>query len=187
VFVGRLSPEKGVEVLLAAWARLGGHPPLKIIGDGPLAGQVQEAARRVPGVEWLGRQPPRRVMEVLGDAAFLVAPSLCYETFGRTIIEAFARGAPVLASRQGAMEELVDHGRTGLLFEPGSPADLAEQVRRLLAGTSLAPMRRAARAEYERHYTAEANYEALLAIYRGALARAVRGPGPSCSTKERHA
>jgi glycosyltransferase involved in cell wall biosynthesis len=185
LFVGRLSPEKGTETLLQAWKDLGGGVSLKVVGDGPLAPAVAEAAAGSVGVEWLGRQPLAAVYALLRDAAFLVLPSQCYETFGRVAVEAFAAGTPVIASRLGAMAEVVDHGRTGLLFEPGSPAALASAVRQLQAEPLLLRrMRHAARQEYEQKYTAEVNYRALMAIYERALGREPRNDG-ACGQEER--
>ncbi len=167
VFIGRLSPEKGIDTLLKAWQELGGLVPLKIIGDGPLSEQVRLAASTLKGVEWLGRREPAEVLALLGDATFLVMPSIWYETFGRTIIEAYAKGTPAIASRIGALAELVKHGDTGLLFEPGSATDLAAKVRDLLAADPaiLQRMRQAARGQFEHKYTAETNYQQLMGIY----------------------
>jgi len=165
LYVGRLSTPKGIEPLLAAWQRLNRAVPLKIIGDGPL----QPLVTGHPAVEWLGRQPRERVIEWMRGARLLIAPSIWYETFGLIIIEAFAAGLPVIASNHGAMAELVEHNRTGRLFRPGDPADLAAQVEWALAHpVEVAAMRRAARAEFETKYTADRNYEMLLAIYEQA-------------------
>jgi glycosyltransferase involved in cell wall biosynthesis len=170
VFVGRLSPEKGVETLLNAWGRFGGGLLLKIVGDGPLASIVQEAAAKNPGIEWLASQPRDAVDALIGEAAFLVLPSQCYENFPRVVIEAFAKGTPVIASRLGAMAEVVDHGRTGFHFEPGDADDLAAKVRQLLTEPQqLKRMRQAARHEFERKYTANSNCRRLIAIYERAL------------------
>ncbi|WP_121444056.1 glycosyltransferase family 4 protein [Brockia lithotrophica] len=170
LFVGRLSQEKGLGTLLRAWEHLGGRVLLKIVGDGPLAPRVQEAQDRIPGVEWLGRKTPEEVYTLMGEAAFLVLPSEWYETFGRVAIEAFAKGTPVLASDIGAVGEIISHGRTGLKFRPGDPEDLAAKVEWLLSHPrELERMRREARAEYEAKYTAEKNYEQLMAIYREVL------------------
>jgi glycosyltransferase involved in cell wall biosynthesis len=172
LFVGRLSAEKGVPTLLQAWRELGGGAPLKIVGDGPLAAAVAAAAAADARAQWLGRQPLSAVYALLREAMVLVLPSQCYETFGRVAVEAFAAGTPVIASRLGAMAEVVDHGRTGLLFEPGNAIDLAAKLRQLLADPDERErMRRAAREEYERKYTAAANYNALLDIYERALGR----------------
>ena len=171
VFIGRLSPEKGVRTLLSAWSQLGGRLPLKIIGDGPLSESVKAAANRTAGIEWLGRKNPKEVMTLLGEALCLVVPSIWYETFGRTIIEAYATGTPVVASRLGAMAELVDDGRTGLLFEPGHSADLALKIQSLLENPARSlEMRRPARREYEEKYTAETNFRMLMTIYEEAAA-----------------
>ena len=172
LFVGRLSPEKGLGTLLVAWERLGGKVPLKIVGDGPLAPEVQEAQKRIPGVEWLGRKAPEEVYALVGEAAFLVFPSEGYETFGRVAIEAFAKGTPVLAAHIGAVGEVTEDGRTGLHFRPGDPEDLAAKVEWLLAHPNeLARMRKEARAEYEAKYTAEQNYAQLMAIYHEVLSK----------------
>lgn len=177
VFVGRLTQEKGVATLLSAWERLSGRLKLKIIGDGPLAGEVETAARRTPGVEWLGYRTPPELLAIVGEAACLVMPSVWYETFGRTIIEAFAKGTPVIASRLGAMAELVDDGRTGLFFEPGNARDLVVKAARLLDDPAmLNRMRREARREYEEKYTAERNYRMLMEVYHQAGPADVQAP-----------
>jgi glycosyltransferase involved in cell wall biosynthesis len=169
LFVGRLSPEKGVDTLLAAWRRLGRSVPLRIVGDGPLAPQVAEAARRLPGVEWLGQRPAAEVAAMMGRAAFLVFPSRWYETFGRVIIEAYASGTPVIAAAIGVAPELVAPGRTGVLFPPGNPEALAARVEWATEHEGeLARMRREARLEFESRYTAERNYRSLLEILQRA-------------------
>ena len=169
VFVARLSEEKGPQTLLEAWKNLRKNIPLKIVGDGPMAAMVQEAAAKDARIEWLGRRSAPEVFALIGAARFLVVPSHCYETFGRVIVEAFAMGTPVIASNLGAMAELVENGRTGLHFKPGDPIDLASKIERLVAEPlQLKRMRLAARRAYELHYTAEANYRALLAIYEQA-------------------
>jgi glycosyltransferase involved in cell wall biosynthesis len=172
LFVGRLSPEKGLGTLLMAWERLGGKVPLKIVGDGPLAPEVQEAQKRIPGVEWLDRKAPEEVYALMGEASFLVFPSEWYEGFPKVLAEAFAKGLPVLASALGSQGSIVDHGRTGLHFRPGDPEDLAAKVEWLLAHPNeLARMRKEARAEYEAKYTAEENYRQLMSIYQTVLER----------------
>jgi glycosyltransferase involved in cell wall biosynthesis len=106
----------------------------------------------------------------MGDAAFLVMPSVNYEGFPKTIVEALSRGTPVIASKLGAMAEIVESGRTGLHFEPGNPEDLASKVHELAANPEqAAEMRRNARLTYEEHYTAESNYRLLLEIYERAI------------------
>lgn len=169
LFVGRLSPEKGVDTLLAAWNLLGDHIRLKVVGDGPLAGRVAALSGERSGVEYLGYKPTQDVRALMGAAGLLVFPSEVYETFGRVAAEAFAAGTPVVASDIGAVAEIVDDGRTGLRFRPGDAKHLAAQVDLILSDPKkYAQMRREARAEFEAKYTAERNYGMLMEIYDSA-------------------
>jgi len=172
LFVGRLSPEKGVKTLLEAWRRLEGRLSLKIVGDGPLQGEVSRLAQEVLGVEVLGRKGTEKVYALMGEASFLVFPSEWYEGFPKVLVEAFAKGLPVLTSALGSQGSIVEHGRTGLHFRPGDPEDLAAKVEWLLSHPAeLVWMGKEARAEYEAKYTAEKNYRMLIAIYREVLTR----------------
>jgi glycosyltransferase involved in cell wall biosynthesis len=172
LFVGRLSPEKGVGTLLAAWERLDRPVPLKVVGDGPLREQVVEAPDRHPCVEYLGYRPAEEVHGLMKEASMLVFPSEWYETFGRVAAEAFATATPVIAADIGAIAELVEHGHTGLRFRPGDPEDLAAQVGWFLSHPEEhARMRREARAEFEAKYTAERNHQMMMEIYESALER----------------
>lgn len=166
LFAGRIAPEKGLATVLKAW-RTWRHPvPLKIIGDGPEAAGMRAQTAGWAGVEWLGRKSSAETLEMMGQAAALVVPSECYETFGRVAIEAYARGTPVIASRLGALEELVEEGRTGFLFKPGDAGDLAARLDEFLAmnPAAQAAMRQAARMQYERHYSAEHHYAKLMEL-----------------------
>ena len=172
VFVGRLSPEKGVNVLLDAWSRLKSDVELRILGDGPLAPDVAAAAERDRRIVPLGHRDRDAVMDEIGAASLLVMPSVWYETFGLCIVEAYAKGTPVIASDLGAMAELVDE-TTGRRVPPGDAGVLARTVDDLLsAPEQLAAMRRAARARYEASYSAEANYPLLAGVYAEAMERA---------------
>jgi glycosyltransferase involved in cell wall biosynthesis len=167
LFVGRLSPEKGVQTLLRAW-RQEGRMPLKIAGDGPLQNLADGSP---PGIEWLGWLSRGEVVALMKQAFVLVFPSESYEGFPMTIAEAFATGLPVVACHQGAMGEIVQDRQTGLLFTPGDANDLAAKVGWALAHpTEVADMGRRARYEFEAKYTAQRNYELLRDIYNGVLA-----------------
>lgn len=171
LFVGRLSPEKGIKTLLWAWQYLQ-KIPLKIVGDGPLMDEIRAYVKMhtLEWVELIGRCNHEEVLELMKGARFLVFPSEWYEGFPVTIAETFACGVPVIASRLGAMAEIVDDGRTGLHFEPGNSEDLAAKVK--WAWTHLdqmLQMGREARAEYEAKYTAERNYKMLINIYEKAI------------------
>ena len=169
LFAGRLTPEKGIRTLLAAWEELRSDLPLRILGDGPEAGHVAEAAARHPGIEWLGWRPVEEVLEFVGSAKFIILPSAWYEVFNRILLEGFAKGTPIIASRLGSMAANIEHQRTGLLFAPNDPTDLVRQVRWLLGSPdSYARMRLAARQEFETHYTAKISHDRLMRIYAAA-------------------
>lgn len=171
LFAGRLTAEKGLQLLLEAWRILGGRLPLRIAGGGPMLGEAQRVAESLPNVEILGQQPYQKVLQLMGEARVVIVPSIWYETFGRVVIEAFAKGTPVIASDCGALPELVNHERTGLLFRPGDASDLASKVEWFLSHPRQAEqMRREARAEFLAKYTAERNYQALMEIYQGVIA-----------------
>jgi glycosyltransferase involved in cell wall biosynthesis len=175
LFVGRLSSEKGVETLLAAWQGIGKRLPLKVVGDGPLAGLVQAATEQDRFIHRLGWQPEHHVRELMRDATLLVFPSMCYETFGLVIAEAFAAGLPVVASNLGIMSSLVVHGRTGLHFRPGDAADLSAQIEWALDHPDQVDAMSAwARQEYETCFTPERNYELLMTTYETLLGRSTR-------------
>ena len=166
LFVGRLSVEKGVATLAQAMTLLP-DAKLRVAGDGPEAGLLDGVA----GVTRLGSQPGETVRQEMSRAAALVVPSIWYENFPRTIVEAFACGLPVIASRIGALADIVGDGETGLLFEPGNPRDLADKMTWALAHPErMAEMGRKARAQYEVEFSAEVNYRQLMEIYASVLA-----------------
>jgi len=110
------------------------------------------------------------VLSALKSGRFLVFPSRWYESFPMVIVEAFACGIPVIASRLGAAQEIVEDGRTGLHFTPGDPDDLAAKVAWAWTHPAeMAAMGRAARAEYEAKYTGGRNYQMLMEIYEHVL------------------
>lgn len=173
LFAGRLAPEKGVEMVLAAWQQFDVPMPLKIAGEGPLASKVARAAGALTGVEWLGWLPRAAVLDLMKEATVLLVPSFLYENCVMVIAEAFATGLPVIASNLGSMASLIDHGRTGLHVRPGDAADLASKV----AWTAnhpvrIAKMRREARREFEERFSPQHTYQALMQIYTQAMARA---------------
>lgn len=166
LYVGRLSSEKGIAALLAAWQGL--NYPLRIAGDGPL--QQMCTAAQSENISCLGRLDRERVSEEMRRAAFLVLPSVCYEMFPMTLVEAFAHGLPVLASNHGGLASLVDDRTTGLLFKPGDPADLRAKAQWAAEHPAdMAAMGTNARTKYEACYTAERNHANLIAIYEQAI------------------
>jgi glycosyltransferase involved in cell wall biosynthesis len=172
LFVGRLSQEKGLETLIKAWKLLSPRIPLKIVGDGPMAPYVAREVEALEGVEWVGLQSHDRVLTMMKEAAAVIIPSVWYEGCPLTIIEAYAVGTPVVGSRLGSMSSMIKPGRTGLFFNPGDPKDLARQVESVLVSPEiLENMRRSARMEFETQYSAERNYEMLMALYERVIER----------------
>lgn len=174
VFVGRLSREKGVHLLIEAWRRVGDHP-LTIVGTGPEEAKLRAAAASLPTVRFLGRVDREGVFEALRAAAFSVVPSIWYENFPVSVAEAFACARPVIASHPTALAEFVEPGRTGLLFDFGDVDSLAEACRELLVQPERAAfMGREARVRYEDRLTPEAGVAALESVYERARANHAR-------------
>lgn len=166
LFVGRLSPEKGVGTLMKAWATMEPQHNLKLAGDGIL----KQTIPKQPNLVGLGFQTQDDASSLMRQALFLIVPSEWFEGFPRVIAEAFSHGLPVLASRLGSMREIIEDRVTGLLFEPGNDKDLASKARWLL--DHQAECRRMganARSKYLEKYSPEVNYAQLLDIYKEAM------------------
>jgi glycosyltransferase involved in cell wall biosynthesis len=177
LYVGRLTVEKGVATLLRAWhGATAPRLPLWIVGGGPLEAEARAAAGG--DVSFLGPRPAAEVMALMGEAAFLVFPSEWHEGFPRVLVEAMARGTPVLAAGLGAAAEIVLPGRAGRHFEPGNAQALADAAS-ALAGelAASAALRASSRALYEERHRPEANLRRLLEIYEMALGRAAARRG----------
>ena len=170
LFVGRFWKEKGITTLIEAYVKNDLHLPLKIVGDGPLREalqiQVQQAGLGHL-IEFMGWQEKANVLSLIRGAQFLIFPSVWYETFGLSVIEAFACSVPVLASRLGCMAEIVQDGVTGLHFEVGNSEDLADKINWAQAHpAAMIKMGQQARKVYETYYTPDTNYQQLIAIYQ---------------------
>lgn len=169
LFIGRLSREKGVETLIEAFQNSGAR--LRIAGDGPLKDDVIQKCNTGPNLHYLGALEPEQVREQMKQCTALIFPSEWYEGMPMTLIEAFATGTAVLASRLGAMSAMVRDGREGFLFSAGDPGDLRACIAKWqeLDTRSKDRIRSNARKSYEEHYTAEANKQQLMEIYRDLL------------------
>jgi glycosyltransferase involved in cell wall biosynthesis len=177
LFAGRLSPEKGIGTLLSAWNT--GRVPfrLRIVGDGPMVEEVRSCAASNTNIEYLGLLQPNAVYREMAKARFLVFPSEWFETFGRTVIEAFSQGTPVLATDLGAVRELVAEGVTGYLYLPGNVDALVNGTLRFPTGEKYKIMRANCRDLFLSKYTAKINYTLLTDIYNKAITlRKMRKP-----------
>lgn len=176
-FAGRLSEEKGVDWLLEAANVAPGS--ITVAGTGPLADAVRRAGESGL-ISYVGLLARQQVLMAMGHAQVLVFPSRWFEAFPMTVVEAFACGLPVIAPRLGSMAEIIEDGRTGVLYPPTGPAALAEAIGWALGHPrDLARMGEAARTTYLARYRGEANYQTLLGIYERALARAASRRGMS--------
>jgi glycosyltransferase involved in cell wall biosynthesis len=165
VFAGRLSEEKGVLTLLDAWRAAPHLPTLKIFGTGPEAAMVKAAASSIPNVELCGQADSATVLNTIGNASALICPSRWYEGMPRVVIEALAVGTPVIASRIGVYREIITDPDFGFLFDPGNPVDLIRCASQLNDSGRLGEMRREARAQFEKFYSAKRNMQILAGIY----------------------
>lgn len=174
VFIGRLSEEKGIRTLLAAWCTLTEAPMLTLVGDGPLAEWVRTYVKEnsLSNVSLLGWIGPSEVINIVKKTCFFILPSVCYEGFPRTLVEAFATGTPALVSGHGSVGSIVTPGKTGLHFKPGDANDLAEKAQYMFDHPEeTAEWGRNARAEYLEKYTAESAYQSLMEIYEAVIER----------------
>lgn len=174
LFVGRLTPEKGINSLLEVWSSDPGMT-LTIVGDGPLHDEVARFAHDHEAVTFLGRLPEREAWRLMARARAVIVPSTWPEPFGRVAIEAFACGTPVIAPAIGGLTEVVEHGRTGIVHAPGDAAALGAAVR--WARDHPAELREMgvhARREYEARFTPQCNKDILMDVYGQAIVHARR-------------
>jgi glycosyltransferase involved in cell wall biosynthesis len=156
LFAGRLDITKGLHIILNAISNVNESIKILVAGDGPCKSEIQNTSK----IKYEGQLTRIDLIKKIHEAIAVIFPSIWYETFGLSIIEAFASGKPVIASNLGAMAELIEDGRTGLLFEPGNSDDLADKIN--WANEHKEEMRQMginARKEYEEKYTAERKYK----------------------------
>lgn len=170
VFVGRLSPEKGVRTLLATW-RLQPGLPLKVLGSGPLENELVGTVRREGlAVEFLGFRDRAGVYAAIQGAELMVVPSECHEGFPMVVLEAMACGTPVVASRLGSLAEVVVNGINGVTFAPGEPAELAATIIELRRDRQrLVAMRNRCRLHFDQHFSEQHALTILQDVYASVL------------------
>ena len=174
LYLGRLTDEKGVRLLMTAWDRVeaggGLGLPLVLAGAGPLHGELARWAQGREDVRYLGMQTRAECAELMARAAAVVAPSTWLEAFGLVVVEAMAAAVPTVAAAHGAFVELVQDGVTGLLHRPGDAGSLAECLGRVVAPERNREMGEAARRRYEQDFTPSAGLDRLVAGYKAAIA-----------------
>lgn len=161
-YIGRISPEKGVDVLIEAARRTG--LPTKIAGD---PRQMMHLVEGAPdNVQFVGGLKREQIPAFLDDVRALVVPSVWYEAFGIVCVEALSRGIPVIAADAGGLSEVIQHNETGLLVPMADPVALGDAMQRLWDDVNLT--QRLGRRGYEvarQRYTVEAFYRGITALW----------------------
>jgi glycosyltransferase involved in cell wall biosynthesis len=176
-YVGRISSEKGIEVLLKAWAMAKRPEGSRLLMIGGEQDPGKFSTNPPPEVTFVGHVEAAQIGYFLGQARAIVLPSLCYETFGNTVVEAFSRGRAALVSDIGALSSLVQDGETGFKFPPGDANALARSMETILNADAVSDDLGAnARAAYAARYSEPANHDALIRIYQFALSAVEQVP-----------
>jgi glycosyltransferase involved in cell wall biosynthesis len=167
LYFGRLSAEKGVDDLLDAWQFL---PDLQLMiaGDGPERVRLQQKAAHagLSNVEFAGQIQGADLSRAIANSRFTVLPSHAYETLGKTILESYAHGRAVVATDLGSRRELVQPGKTGLLYKVGDVEQLASLIRFLSSQPELADeIGRNGWDLVQQNYRPQSYYEALIDLY----------------------
>jgi Glycosyltransferase len=163
IFVGRLDELKGVRTLLEAWRLMGADAPLlRVCGNGPMEDWCLRQSEGL-NVEWMGFVDSGSVKRLIAESKALIMPTLWYEGFGMTVIEAFSCGVPVICSDLGNAGSLVEEGVTGWKFEAGNAEELVRAVRKSMHSDT--DFRDRVRSVYKEKYSPDANYRRLEEIY----------------------
>jgi glycosyltransferase involved in cell wall biosynthesis len=169
LFVGRLSPEKGVSNLLTAWAHADtGDLELALVGDGPLRAEWE--SRRIPNVSFTGRLPSIEVRKLMLSSRALVFPSVWYEGQPMVLLEAMGAGLPLVVSDVGSITETVAGNRTAALVRPGDTSSWTSALSRVTQSDWLEKTGASARSLFEERYTPEIGLAGLLYQYEAAMA-----------------
>jgi glycosyltransferase involved in cell wall biosynthesis len=169
IYVGRISPEKGIRELITYWIDHNIKYKLKIIGDGPLFDELVNKSASYSQIEWKGKLNREDVLDYIKSAQALIFPSNCYEGFPLTIVEAFSLETPVLSTDIGSQSEIIINGYNGLHYIHGSTDDFLNKIKTLSDKSYAKKLGNNARIDYLDKYTAEKNYEILSSIYNSIL------------------
>lgn len=174
LYLGRLSEEKGIRVLIEAFKRIKKTGiGLIVAGDGPLRATLEQMSRPDSRIVFAGYLTGQELRKTTRRALAVVLPSVCYENAPLSILEAMAYGKPVIGAAIGGIPEMIDEGHSGLLFVPEDVRDLSDKMEFLmnLPEASVTAMGEAARRKVENDFGAEAHYEKIMSIYNELLHR----------------
>ena len=164
VFISRLEESKGVNFLISAWKNLEGKK-LVIYGDGPLTDYVKDAVAENPSIIYRGFRPHDEIFEDLSCSAAMIFPSILYEGFPMTLVEAFSMGVPVLCSSVGNGADIVADAKGGICYENGNVEDFEEKLIQISKESVNVELGRNAYQAFVDKYSPEKNYEILKNIY----------------------
>lgn len=171
LYAGRLSREKGVHFLLKAMKILP-EARLKIAGTGTQEQELKQLAQNLNlnNVEFLGNLDKKQLMETYNGCISTVLPCNWFEIFGLTLAESLSLGKPVIASNLGAIPEIIEDGKTGIVIKPAKPEKIAESIKKLIQNRELVyEMGKNGRKKAEELYTPQLHFEKLLNLYKELL------------------
>lgn len=167
LFLGRLVPEKGAETLLKAHAKSNQAWKLVVAGTGPLLDVLKTQYNPSILVGYLAGDA---LKEIIRKASVVVVPSEWYENCPMSVLEAMAYGKPIVGSRIGGIPELVEEGKTGLLYEAGDVDGLLQALNQLMHSKDLRQqMGKAGRERVEQHFSLDMHHQGLMNIYKNVL------------------
>lgn len=170
MFLGAVSKHKGILTLIKAFDEIPQNIKLQIIGTGDSVNLMKNIIKQNSNIEYIGEIKSHQRFEFLKNSYCLIFPTECFETFGLSIIEAFACGLPVIGSRIGGIPYVIDEGINGLLFKSGDPLDLRSKIIYLCENHDIRErMAKEAEKKYKSFFTPEENYIQLMNIYRSAI------------------
>jgi glycosyltransferase involved in cell wall biosynthesis len=171
VYVGRIARFKGAHLLLDAWARLSstGHQ-LLMVGDGPDRAELEKRFARHENILWCGNQSREKVLDLIAASRWLVQPSLAYENFPMSVLEALSAGTPVIVPNHGAFSAIVSEGMEGLLFSAGDTGSLSTVLQTAFETSegTWTQLSSNARNKHRSEYAGPGNYAQLMSIYEQA-------------------
>ena len=167
IYVGRISTEKGIDVVLDAFQAT--KKKLLIIGDGPLRQSVIEASEKNENILFLGKLSLTETYKKMAGAKALIFPSKWHEPFGRTIVESFAHGTPVIGSCLGGVSELIKDGYNGFLFDPYKKSDLADAITKFEGMMEDQSLRKNSYSSFQKNFAPNSNFNKIIEIYNKVL------------------
>lgn len=166
VFLGRLSEEKGIDILLEVFSKIA--YPITIIGDGPLKSLVVKYASQSKNIRYLGFMQREGIIRELGAAEAMIFPSLCFEGMPVSILESFSCGTPILASYIGSLRSMIQEGKTGMFFSPDDASSMEKTIKEWIGfdETTKVEMRKETLQIFAREYTRERNFDHFRKLYQ---------------------